>query len=167
MFVTDVTVVYSSRRRHTRCALVTGVQTCALPIAGTLALVTAVAVHEAVSLYIRADEISIKWPNDLLVGRAKLSGVLLERTGDAIVIGIGLNIAHHPEGLDRPVTSMAECGAGDVEPGYFLETLADIFARWLERWRTYGLPPVRSQWLKYAHPKGTMLKAHQIGRAHV
>src|SRR3546814_4519668 len=55
---------------------------------------------------------------------------------------------------------MAECGAGDVEPGYFLETLADIFARWLERWRTYGLPPVRSQWLKYAHPKGTMLKAH-------
>src|SRR3546814_2848907 len=81
-------------------------------------------------------------------------------TGDAIVIGIGLNIAHHPEGLDRPVTSMAECGAGDVEPGYFLETLADIFARWLERWRTYGLPPVRSQWLKYAHPKGTMLKAH-------
>src|SRR3546814_13777467 len=72
-------------------------------------------VHEAVSLYIRADEISIKWPNDLLVGRAKLSGVLLERTGDAIVIGIGLNIAHHPEGLDRPVTSMAECGAGDVD----------------------------------------------------
>ncbi|HEY9578253.1 MAG TPA: biotin--[acetyl-CoA-carboxylase] ligase [Rhizorhapis sp.] len=130
------------------------------PPPGTLALVTAVAVHEAVSLYIRADEISIKWPNDLLVGRAKLSGVLLERTGDAIVIGIGLNIAHHPEGLDRPVTSMAECGAGDVEPGYFLETLADIFARWLERWRTYGLPPVRSQWLKYAHPKGTMLKAH-------
>src|SRR3546814_4731770 len=64
---------------------------CALPIydppPGTLALVTAVAVHEAVSLYIRADEISIKWPNDLLVGRAKLSGVLLERMGDAIVIG--------------------------------------------------------------------------------
>src|SRR3546814_17667618 len=37
---------------------------------------------------------------------------------------------------------------------------SDLFARWLERWRTYGLPPVRSPWLKYAHPKGTMLKAH-------
>src|SRR3546814_18602863 len=121
-------------------------------------------VHEAVSLYIRADEISIKWPNDLLVGRAKLSGVLLERTGDAIVIGIGLNIAHHPEGLDRPVTSMAECGAGDVEPGYFTEQLADIFASWLERWRTYGLHPVRSHWLKYAHPQGTMIKDHRHER---
>src|SRR3546814_14546216 len=112
MFVTDVTVVYSSRRRHTRCALVTGVQTCALPIAGTLALVTAVAVHEAVSLYIRADEISIKWLNDLLAGRAKRSGVLRERTGDAIVIGIVLNIAQHHEGLERLVTIMADIGRG-------------------------------------------------------
>src|SRR3546814_1008152 len=30
------TFFFSSRRRHTRCALVTGVQTCALPIAGAL-----------------------------------------------------------------------------------------------------------------------------------
>src|SRR3546814_3204938 len=136
------------------------------PPPGTLALVTAVAVHEAVSLYIRADEISIKWPNDLLVGRAKLSGVLLERTGDAIVLGIGLNIAHHPEGLARPVYSMAECGAGDVETGYFLETLADLFARWLGRWRTSGLPPVRSPWRKYAHPNGPLPKPQPPAATH-
>src|SRR3546814_1922855 len=34
MFVFYVLFFFSSRRRHTRCALVTGVQTCALPISG-------------------------------------------------------------------------------------------------------------------------------------
>src|SRR3546814_14469595 len=71
------------------------------PPRGTLALVTAVAVHEPVSLSIRADEISIKCTNDIPVGRAQLSGVLLERKGDAIVIGVGLNIAPKPKGIDR------------------------------------------------------------------
>src|SRR3546814_18592231 len=51
------------------------------PPPGTLALVTAVAVHEAVSLSIRAAEISIKWPNDLLVGSAKLSSSEERRVG--------------------------------------------------------------------------------------
>src|SRR3546814_10505541 len=36
MYVVDVFFFFSSRRRHTRCALVTGVQTCALPISRIL-----------------------------------------------------------------------------------------------------------------------------------
>ncbi|MBK5263673.1 MAG: biotin--[acetyl-CoA-carboxylase] ligase [Alphaproteobacteria bacterium] len=130
------------------------------PPPGTLALVAVVAVHEAVSLYMPSERVLIKWPNDLLVDGAKLCGILLERADDAIVIGIGLNMAHHPEGLDRPVTSMANSGAGKIDPGYFLETLADIFARWLEVWRVQGLAPIRTQWLKYAHGEGSALKAN-------
>ncbi|MCF8708336.1 biotin--[acetyl-CoA-carboxylase] ligase [Rhizorhapis sp. SPR117] len=130
------------------------------PSAGTLAFVAAVAVHEAVCLYLPPERVVIKWPNDLLVDGAKLCGMLLERTGDAIVIGIGLNIACHPEGLDRPATSLAASGAGTIEPAYFLETLADIFARWLEIWRVQGLAPIRAQWLKYAHGEGTALRAN-------
>lgn len=116
--------------------------------------------QEAVSLYLPPEKVLIKWPNDLLVDGAKLCGMLLERTGDAIVIGIGLNIAHHPDLPDRPATSMATCGAGEIDPGYFLESLADIFARWLEIWRGQGLAPIRTQWLKRAHAPGTALKAN-------
>lgn len=130
------------------------------PPAGTLALVAAIAVQEAVSLFLQSGQVIIKWPNDLLIDNAKLCGMLLERNGDAIIIGVGLNIAHHPELPDRPATSMAAWGAGQVDPGYFLETLASIFARWLDIWRIQGLAPIRAQWLKHAHPLGTALSAH-------
>src|SRR3546814_4110770 len=79
---------FSSRRRHTRCALVTGVQTCALPILADPVL---------------RPKITCKWPNDVLLGGAKLAGILLESrtaaTGgglDWVIVGIGVNLAHFP-----------------------------------------------------------------------
>lgn len=129
------------------------------PAAATLALVAAVALEEVVRAYLRDPPgLVLKWPNDLLLGAAKLSGVLLERSGDAVVVGIGVNLAHYPEGLDRPVTSLAAAGA-EVAPEEFLATLADAFTRWLERWRGEGLTPVRDRWTARAHPAGTALTA--------
>lgn len=129
------------------------------PAAATLALVAAVALEEAVRLHLGdASGLQIKWPNDLLLDGAKLSGILLERTGDAVVIGMGVNLAHHPTGLDRPATSLAAYGPAP-DPAQFVETLADIFARWVQRWRGEGLAPVRTRWLERAHPPGTALTA--------
>lgn len=127
------------------------------PPAATLALVAAVAVEEAVRLFLD-DEPALKWPNDLLLGGAKLAGILLERADDAVVIGVGVNLAHHPQDVDRPATSVATHGAAP-EPQLFLETLAEIFARWLGRWRGEGLAPVRDRWMARAHPRGTALTA--------
>ncbi|WP_201296449.1 biotin--[acetyl-CoA-carboxylase] ligase [Sphingomonas sp. AX6] len=104
------------------------------------------------------DCLSIKWPNDLLIDGAKLTGILLERSGDAVVIGMGVNLAHHPETLDRPTTSLAAHGIA-VQPAPFLDTLAEIFARWLSRWRSEGLVPIRARWIERAHPRGTALSA--------
>jgi BirA family transcriptional regulator, biotin operon repressor / biotin---[acetyl-CoA-carboxylase] ligase len=124
------------------------------PNAATLALVASVALDETLRAYGAAPW--IKWPNDLFIGNAKLTGILLERIGEAIVVGIGVNLAHHPEGLDRAVTSLAARGVPAPHPELFLRDLAETFARWLGIWRN-GLEPVRTRWLDRAHPIGTAL----------
>jgi len=120
-----------------------------------LALLAAVALHEAVSRH--AEEVRIKWPNDLIAAGAKLAGILLERQGHAVVIGFGVNLAHHPEMLGRSVTSLKALAGAAPDAGIFAETLAEIFARWLARWRHDGHAPILAAWCAAAHPVGTAL----------
>lgn len=129
------------------------------PPAETLALVAGVALEEVASAYAGAGRLQLKWPNDLMAGPAKLAGILLERTEGAVVIGFGVNLAHHPAELDRPATSLSALTTNAPEPGAFLTDLATAFARWLIRWRGEGLEPVRRRWLARAHPTGTALNA--------
>jgi BirA family biotin operon repressor/biotin-[acetyl-CoA-carboxylase] ligase len=124
------------------------------PSAATLAMVASVALDEALTAY--GASVWIKWPNDLFIGGAKLTGILLERAGDAVVVGIGVNLAHHPEGLDRATTSLAAEGLAAPDPDLLLRDLAEAFARWRGVWRG-GLEPVRRRWLERAHPIGTAL----------
>lgn len=126
------------------------------PAPATLALTAAVALHETAAVFGVAAQ--LKWPNDLLVGGAKLSGILLERSSDAVVIGIGVNLTHHPDLADRATTSLAAQGR-QVAPDTFLEVLAEAFARWLARWRGEGMAAIRGAWLAAAHPVGTVLTA--------
>jgi BirA family biotin operon repressor/biotin-[acetyl-CoA-carboxylase] ligase len=127
------------------------------PPAPSLALVAAVALHEVAAAFAPEAEVIVKWPNDLLVADAKLAGILLEREGEAVVIGFGANLAYFPPDLERPATSLAALSGAAPDPSAFLEALAAAFARWLGRWRSEGLAAVRRQWLAVAHPPGTAL----------
>lgn len=119
------------------------------PPAHTLALAAGVALHDAVSLGL------LKWPNDLLIEGAKVSGILLERTEDAVVIGFGVNLAHAPALLDRPTTCLAHNGIVTT-PDAFLRRLAASLAARLAEWRgTFAT--IRATWLAAAHPQGTPL----------
>lgn len=136
------------------------------PPAPTLALVAAVALHEVASAFADGTRIEIKWPNDLLVAGAKLSGILLERLDDAVVVGFGVNLAEHPDQTPRPAVSFGSLGAAP-DPALFLEALAESFARWVERWRAEGLAPIRARWLAAAHPPGTPLSTHTASGARI
>lgn len=127
------------------------------PMPHTLTLVAANAVHALVAPLCRG-RAQIKWPNDILVDGAKIAGILLERVGDVIVIGIGINVDGHPAGLDRPVTSIASQGAAEANAAFLQERLAQLFAYWLSIWRTQGLDPVRTHWLLNGHPTGTPMR---------
>ena len=124
------------------------------PPAPTLALVAGIAAHDALAL----PELLLKWPNDLIVDAAKLAGILLERQGDAVVVGVGVNLAHHPDLPGRPATSLATFGVA-LEPGQAATRLAEAMTRWLAIWRAQGLAPIRAAWLERAHPLGTPLSA--------
>ena len=128
------------------------------PAAASLAFVAAVAAHKAISKLSPFAIAQIKWPNDLLsLDGQKFCGILLERCDDAVVAGFGVNLAHHPEGLDRPVTSIAAMGLIVPTPQEFLEILAADFAASMLQWRTYGTAAIFTDWQNRAHPIGTML----------
>ncbi|WP_269077718.1 biotin--[acetyl-CoA-carboxylase] ligase [Sphingobium baderi] len=149
---------WESREGNLYCS--TAVRLRALdPTPHTLALVAANAVHALIAP-LADGQARIKWPNDVLVDDAKIAGILLERAGDAVIVGIGINVKDHPQGLDRPVTSLAAQGAGEAEAGDMLERLTGLFAHWLAIWRAQGLDPVRTHWLLNAHPTGTPMRVN-------
>jgi BirA family transcriptional regulator, biotin operon repressor / biotin---[acetyl-CoA-carboxylase] ligase len=65
---------------------------------GWLPLLTGMAVVAAVR-EVAAVGATVKWPNDVLVGEKKLAGILAEQSGDAVVVGIGVNVATPAEAL--------------------------------------------------------------------
>jgi len=129
------------------------------PDAPGLALVAGVALEEVATAWLAKDLLRLKWPNDLMAGTDKVAGILLERVGDAVVIGMGANLGVAPQAADRATTSLLDLGGAAPDPGAFLEDLAAAFARWLDRWRAEGLEPVRKRWIERAHPVGTALAA--------
>lgn len=128
------------------------------PPAPSLAFVAALAAYDMVMQIAPEVAVMIKWPNDLLTQTgAKLCGILLERTDDAVIIGTGLNLTHHPQAIDRPVTDLKSQGANPPHPQAAVEILADSFKQWLTRWREGGLPVILAAWQSHAHPAGTAL----------
>ena len=129
----------------------------------TLALVAGLALMEAVGPRL-PDQVraTLKWPNDLMIGPAKLAGILLERSGDAVVVGIGVNLARAPAVEGRETVALSNFGPAP-DRDLFAADLARAFAADLFRWRHYGLAPVIARWQSVAHPPGTPLLVGEPG----
>lgn len=123
----------------------------------TLALIAGLAVHETVCAVAPAlADLYLKWPNDLLVGEAKLAGILLERQRDAVVIGIGVNLARAPQVPDRITVSLRDLGI-DISRDQFAADLAARLRDAIDRWHFGEWPLLRQQWISRALPTGTLV----------
>jgi BirA family biotin operon repressor/biotin-[acetyl-CoA-carboxylase] ligase len=89
----------------------------------------------------------------LLSGRAKLAGILLERSGDRIVAGFGVNLAEAPAIDGRAIATLESITAQAFAP-----LIAAAFGRVLEAWRSTA--SLADAWLDRAHPVGTPLTVH-------
>ena len=133
------------------------------PPPATLALMAGIAAQEAVSPLIPPPALAqLKWPNDLLIGPAKLCGILLEAVDNAVVVGIGVNLAQAPEVAGRETIALSRFGPAPGRDA-FAASLAHYFALELERWRTFGLEPLLRRWQIAAHPHGTELAVGEPG----
>ena len=130
------------------------------PPAPSLSLVAGLAVYvSVVARLAEPRQLQLKWPNDLLLGGAKIAGILLERSGDSAVVGIGVNLAAAPVLPDRATSKLAMIGPAP-ERDSFARDLAATFQHELARWRQFALEPIIADWLAAAHPAGSALLVH-------
>lgn len=124
-------------------------------VAPQLSFVAALALHDAVAECAPqvGPLLKVKWPNDLLLGGAKLAGILIEAESDpafALAIGIGVNCAAHPSETPYPAIDLAIHGAL-VTPERMLGALSAAMMKRLDQWqRGQGFASVRADWLKRA-----------------
>ena len=93
-----------------------------------------------------------------MLGTAKLAGILLERSGDRIVAGFGVNLAAAPAIPGRDTAALAPVAT--ITPDAFAPLLAGQFERLLAAWRQSDPSAIARAWLARAHPLGTPLTVH-------
>ena len=129
--------------------------------AAQIGYVAAVAVYDTVAaLTGRPAAVTCKWPNDILVGGAKIAGILPESSIGAdgalewIVLGIGINIVSAPADAVRPATSLSAQGGAGADTGTVLAALGRALDGWMLQWLGDGFGSVRQAWLDRAGPLG-------------
>ena len=136
--------------------------------AAQLSFVTGLAVGDLARAWVPASLVRFKWPNDVLLGQAKLSGALIEsgRAADGrlwLAIGVGVNLVSAPTGPGINATCLADhlmAEASDPpSPEAALDLLSACLARRIDAWTTEGFEPVRAEWLTAAAGLGATCTA--------
>ena len=96
-------------------------------------------------------DVTLKWPNDILINKNKVSGLLLDmqlraNRPDWVVIGIGINVHSSPEGATH-----VQAHSPDYVPiNHLRDCFLQHFSTSYEEWLMHGLKPFYRQWLSYA-----------------
>lgn len=133
--------------------------------AAQLSFVAALAASDVVQSFAGQSRIEVKWPNDVLADGRKIAGILLESASGAggrlewLAVGIGVNLAAHPEGTEFPATSLAALDETVPAARDALLRLACAWAKWYETWNARGFRDVRDAWLARASHIGGRIRA--------
>ena len=126
--------------------------------AARLSFSVSLAVREALLQLAPGSDVGIKWPNDVLMNGKKICGILLENLGqDAdgklrLLIGIGLNLVHHPAPQDSnwPATSIFAETDKVTSFEQALSAVTISVTTQLHSEARMGFAKTRSEWLEHA-----------------
>ena len=128
-----------------------------------LPIATGLAVARAIKQLAPNIPVSLKWPNDILSDRRKLAGILCERNGDSVIIGIGINVKRRefPPELAERAASLADfenfsASVEEVECAV-LKEVAQIYVQW----RNSGLETLMGEITKIDCLKGKRVNIKQ------
>ena len=140
-------------------------------LAPQLGFVAAVAAVAALRRFCAPDaKLALKWPNDLLVGGAKLGGILVEGSRVpngpfACILGFGINRLSHPEGTPYPVTDLFTVSQARPTVEDLVAALSGRMHHLLTLWDAgRRFDEIRRMWLDAALPAGTPLTVSSAGR---
>jgi len=137
------------------------VDPCEMRYAAQFGYLVGLSLHDAICEYAPdiADELRLKWPNDLLYGRAKVAGILLEGHRapggkSALIVGIGVNVAHAPDGMPYP-TARIQDFVPQIDRALLFEALSRALALRYTQWRAAlnmpgMLAKLRDEWIMRA-----------------
>ncbi|QGZ95225.1 biotin--[acetyl-CoA-carboxylase] ligase [Terricaulis silvestris] len=134
-----------------------------------LSFATGLAIVETIDEVIGPGQASLKWPNDVLIGGAKASGIMLDsgslgEGGLWAALAFGVNLAVAPEIPDQRTTSLRALLPPDAiapEPLDFLASLRPKLEAYAARMDRDGFEPLRQAWLKRAHGLGQRARVVQ------
>jgi BirA family biotin operon repressor/biotin-[acetyl-CoA-carboxylase] ligase len=76
----------------------------------------------------------LKWPNDVLIDDRKVCGILVERVGDAAVIGMGVNTALRADELPVPTATSLLLAGAPTPNGEVAASVLTALRGWYQRW---------------------------------
>ncbi|HHO77391.1 MAG TPA: biotin--[acetyl-CoA-carboxylase] ligase [Deltaproteobacteria bacterium] len=122
-------------------------------------LVAGVALHEAISLFVPRSDVSIKWPNDIVVFGQKVCGILCEAKGSMTAVGIGINVnqTSWPDDLKDSAVSLAQVSARQYELNAVLKQAVSSIQHWFTLFYNEGFAPVRQRFLQFGLLNGYKL----------
>ena len=135
-----------------------------------LSFAAGLAIAETLETFGARAPATLKWPNDVLIGGAKASGILLDSgalpggAGAWAALGFGVNLAGAPKAIDQATISLREATAPDTqtpEPLEFFAALRPCLEGWFMRLATEGFEPLREAWLARAHGLGQAARVIQ------
>ena len=106
----------------------------------TLSFIAALSLKAALSQLVPSLSVGLKWPNDLLVGGCKLSGLLLEARGDYVVLGCGVNLKNAPviDDISFPPTDIYAQTGLIIDPQDLAICFLDALQSRYEIWQSSG-----------------------------
>ena len=112
-----------------------------------IALLTALSISEALVGLNNKVNLSIKWPNDILINEKKIAGLLCQADNDGVIVGVGLNVDMSKDEL--PVVTASSLYLENflqLDRNEILKRILKAFEENFQKWSTHGSAPFVSKY---------------------